>query len=124
MIWRRRSRFDVLALGCNHAINLGLSYQCEVLITIFLISLLVSISTTLVGPLTFLGLMAANLSYLVSRKNHHGAILPLSFLLAVIVLLSDHLILEYVLHMMGSLSIVIECIGGGFFIYMILKRNI
>lgn len=121
-IWRKRYVFDVLALGRDHAINLGLSYQREIVIAVFLISVLVAVSTALVGPLTFLGLMIVNITYYVSRRSQHSYLLPTAFLLATIALISGHLILEYGLGMAGSLSVVLEFIGGTFFIYLILKK--
>lgn len=122
ILWRKRYVFDVLALGRAHAINLGINYQQVVMTTLLFVSILVAISTALVGPLTFLGLMVANLAYLLAGSSQHRNILPTSFLLAVIALVGGQLILEYGLNMAGSLSVVLEFIGGIFFIYLVLKR--
>ncbi|WP_392561921.1 iron chelate uptake ABC transporter family permease subunit [Orbus sturtevantii] len=122
ILWRKCHLFDVLALGRNQAINLGVDYRRTVTTTLLLISILVAVSTALVGPLTFLGLMIANLAYLIAGSNQHRYILPVAFLLAMIALIGGQLILEYVLHMAGALSIVLEFIGGIFFIYLVLKR--
>lgn len=122
VLWRKRYQFDVLALGRNYAINLGIDYQHAVTTTLLLVSILVAISTALVGPLTFLGLMVANLAYLLCGSSQHRYILPCAFLLAVMALIGGQLILEYGLNMVGSLSVVLEFIGGIFFIYLILKR--
>lgn len=122
LLWRMRYCFDVLALGQANAINLGINYRQQITVILLLISILVAISTALVGPLTFLGLMVANLAYFISGSSQHRYLLPVSFLLGVIALIGGQLILEYVLHMAGTLSVVIEFIGGIFFIYMVLKR--
>lgn len=122
ILWRKRYIFDVLALGRNHAINLGVNYNKTVITTLFFLSILVAVSTALVGPLTFLGLMVANLAYLIAGSSQHRFILPTAFLLAVIALIGGQLILEYGLNMAGSLSVVLEFIGGIFFIYLVLKR--
>ncbi|WP_392553521.1 iron chelate uptake ABC transporter family permease subunit [Orbus wheelerorum] len=122
ILWRKRYLFDVLALGRSHAINLGVDYRRTVTTTLLLVSILVAVSTALVGPLTFLGLMVANLAYLLAGSCQHRYILPTAFLLAVIALIGGQLILEYGLHMAGSLSVVLEFIGGIFFIYLVLKR--
>ncbi|WP_392565397.1 iron chelate uptake ABC transporter family permease subunit [Utexia brackfieldae] len=122
LLWRKRYLFDVLALGRNQAINLGIDYRRSVTSTLLFVSILVAISTALVGPLTFLGLMVANLAYLLSGSYQHRYSLPVAFLLAVIALIGGQLILEYGLNMAGSLSVVLEFIGGIFFIYLVLKR--
>lgn len=122
ILWRKRYLFDVLALGRNQSINLGADYQRNVTTILLLVSVLVAVSTALVGPLTFLGLMVANLAYLLSGSSQHRYVLPVAFLLAVIALIGGQLVLEYGLHMAGSLSVVLEFVGGMFFIYLILKR--
>ncbi|RKS87644.1 iron complex transport system permease protein [Orbus hercynius] len=122
VLWRKRYVFDVLALGRAQAINLGIDYRRMVTTTLLLISILVAVSTALVGPLTFLGLMVANLAYLMAGSSQHRYLLPTAFLLAVIALVGGQLILEYGLNMAGSLSVVLEFIGGIFFIYLVLKR--
>lgn len=122
VIWRMRFRFDVLALGRNTAINLGMDYKRSVTIILLLVSVLVAISTALVGPLTFLGFMVANLAYLVVGSSQHRFLLPAAFLLGVVALVGGQLILEHLLNMAGALSVVIEFIGGTLFILLLLKK--
>lgn len=122
VLWHKRYQFDVLLLGRPNAINLGLNYRQIVTMSLFLISVLVAVSTALVGPLSFLGLMVANVAYYLSASNKHKYLFPLAFLLAVIALVGGQLILEHALNMAGSLSVVLEFTGGVFFIYLILKR--
>lgn len=122
LIWRKRHQLDVLALGREQAINLGIDHKRAVTAMLMLVFLLVAISTTLVGPLMFLGLMVANIAYLITGSSQHCYILPMAFLLAIVALTGGQLVLEYGLHMAGSLSVVLEFIGGIFFIYLILKR--
>lgn len=121
-LWRMRFRFDVLALGRDNAINLGIDYQKTVTIILLLVSVLVSISTALVGPFTFLGLLIANLAYSISGSSQHRFLLPTAFLLGIIFLVGGQMFLEHVLNMVGALSIVIEFIGGSLFIFLLLKK--
>ncbi|WP_428978781.1 iron chelate uptake ABC transporter family permease subunit [Brenneria tiliae] len=122
MIWRMRFRFDVLALGRSTAINLGLDYKRSVTVILLLVSVLVAISTALVGPLTFLGFMVANLAYMIIGTSQHRFLLPAAFLLGIIALVGGQLILEHLLDMSGALSVVIEFIGGSLFILLLLKK--
>lgn len=124
ILWRYRFSFDVLALGQTQAINLGIDYKKTVMWLLLLISILIAIATALVGPLTFLGLIAAHLAYHLSGSSQHRFILPFSFLVAVIALIGGQLILQYGLNQVGVLSVVIELIGGLFFIYLVLKRSL
>lgn len=121
-LWRMRFRFDVLALGRDNAINLGIDYQKTITIILLLVSILVSISTALVGPFTFLGLLIANLAYSISGSSQHRFLLPTAFLLGIIFLVGGQMFLEHVLNMVGALSIVIEFIGGSLFIFLLLKK--
>nr|WP_246856738.1 iron chelate uptake ABC transporter family permease subunit [Brenneria sp. CFCC 11842] len=122
MIWRMRFRFDVLALGRSTAINLGVDYKRSVTVILLLVSVLVAISTALVGPLTFLGFMVANLAYMIIGTSQHRFLLPAAFMLGIIALVGGQLILEHLLDMSGALSVVIEFIGGSLFILLLLKK--
>lgn len=120
--WRLRFRFDVLALGRDNAINLGVDYQKSIIVILLLVSVLVAMSTALVGPFTFLGLLIANLAYGISGSHQHRFLLPTTFLLGIIFLVGGQIFLTYVLNLIGVLSIVIEFIGGSFFIFLLLKK--
>ncbi|MDU6409663.1 MAG: iron chelate uptake ABC transporter family permease subunit [Yersiniaceae bacterium] len=117
-IWRMRHSLDVIALGRETAINLGLAYQRHVT----LILLLVAVSTALVGPLTFLGLLVANLAYQVVGSSRHRHLLPGVFLIGVVTLVGGQVILERLLGMAGTLSVVIEFVGGVLFIILLVKK--
>lgn len=121
-IWRMRHCLDIIALGRNTAINLGVAYQKKITTILLLVSLLVAISTALVGPLTFLGLLIANLTYPLVGSFRHQYLLPGVFLLGVITLVGGQLILERLLNMSGTLSVVIEFVGGALFIYLLIKK--
>lgn len=121
-LWRMRFQFDFLALGRDNAINLGVNYHQSVTIILLLVSILVAISTALVGPFTFLGLLIANLAYSISRSSQHRFLLPTAFLLGVIFLVGGQMFLEHVLNMVGAITVVIEFIGGSLFIFLLLKK--
>ncbi len=95
LLWRMRYSFDVMALGQANAINLGINYRKQTTYILLLISVLVAVSTALVGPLTFLGLIVANLAYHISGSSQHRFLMPVAFLLGTIALIGGQLILEY-----------------------------
>ncbi|WP_404813517.1 iron chelate uptake ABC transporter family permease subunit [Indioceanicola profundi] len=119
--WRIMHSFDVLALGRDRAINLGVDHRRMVTIILMLVAILVSVSTALVGPITFFGLLVANLAYLVMPSGKHRHILPAAILLAIICLVGGQMILERVFGFDGNLRIVIEFLGGITFIALLLR---
>lgn len=119
-----RNVFDVLSLGRDVSINLGVNYQKSVTKILILISILVSISTALVGPITFFGLLVASFAYQWSPKGKHIIILPIAVLLSIIFLVGAQFILEQLFNMAGRLSFIIEFIGGIVFLTLLLKGKL
>lgn len=114
--------FDVLALGRAHAINLGIDYRRTVVIILMLVSVLVAVSTALVGPITFFGLLVATLAHSLVGTSRHRYVLPAAALLAVTCLVGGQTILERVFAFDTALSIIIEFLGGIVFIMLVLRR--
>lgn len=123
LVWRLRHRLDVMALGPDSAIALGIAWQRHVTGLLLLISLLVAVSTALVGPMMFLGLLIVNLAYPLISSWRHGYLLPGCVLIGMITLVGGQLILERLLNMAGTLSVVIEFSGGALFIWLLLRKG-
>jgi len=121
IVWRLLPQLDVLALGRETAINLGVPHRQSVLLVLVLVTVLVSVSTALVGPITFFGLLVANLAYLLAGSPRHRHILPVAILLAIICLVGGQTILERVFAFDTALSIVIEFLGGLVFIVLLVR---
>ncbi|WP_051197057.1 iron chelate uptake ABC transporter family permease subunit [Jonesia quinghaiensis] len=122
--WRMRHTLDVMALGRSHAINLGINHHRVVMGVLVLCSLLVSVSTALVGPVTFFGLLVASLAYQMCRTFSHTWLLIITSLLGVITLVGGQLVLEHVFGFSTALSIVIEFVGGILFLTLLLKGSL
>lgn len=123
-IQRLLPTLDALALGRETAICLGVNYRRTVMSILALVTMLVATSTALVGPITFFGLLVANLAYIVSGSSKHRILLPTATLLAVIALLGGQMILESVFAFDTSLSIIIEFLGGVMFIILLLRGTV
>lgn len=125
--WRNRHRLDVLLLGRDQAINLGIDHRRAVTGILIMVSVLVSASTALVGPLnasepiSFFGVLIANLSYVLIRGYNHRYLLPASILLGFLLLTGGQLVLENLLGFDSAVGIVIEFAGGLTFILLLLK---
>ncbi|WP_375642314.1 iron chelate uptake ABC transporter family permease subunit [Bartonella sp. CM100XJJH] len=122
--WQSRHLLDILALGRENALNLGVNYHKSATAVLIFVSILVSISTALVGPVTFFGLLVANLSYELSPQAKHSVVLPIAILLAIICLVGGQFILEQIFHMAGRLSFIIEFCGGIVFLMLLMKGKL
>jgi iron complex transport system permease protein len=118
-----RRRYDVLALGRDIAVNLGVDYRRTLMLTLAAIAVLVSVSTALVGPVTFFGLLVSNLAYQAMGSDRHRHTVPAAVLLSVIFLVGGQTLLERVLGLNTTVSVVIEFLGGLMFLVLILRRG-
>ncbi len=115
--------FDVLSLGRPAAISLGVEHKRVVTIILMLISILVAVSTALVGPVMFFGLLVAALANSAAGSGKHCYVLPAAILIAIVCLVGGQVILERIFAFDTALSIVIEFLGGIVFIVLILRRG-
>lgn len=121
VLWRMGHTFDVLSLGKATAINLGVEYRRTVVTILVIVSILVSVSTALVGPITFFGLLVASLAHGLVGNSKHKYVLPAAVLLGVIALVGGQTLFERVFEFDTALSIIVEFLGGLVFIFLILR---
>lgn len=114
---------DVLALGRDHAISLGVDYEHVVNRLLIVAAALIAVATALVGPITFLGLLAANLAYQLLNTFRHTYLLSGAVLVALVALVGGQLIVERVLSFSTTLSVIINFIGGVYFIALLVKES-
>ena len=120
-LWRLHRSLDVVSLGRATAIGLGVDYKATVLKLLVIMAVLVSVSTALVGPVTFFGLLVVSLAHALAGDGRHRHILPASILIAVICLVGGQALMERVFSFGTALSIIIEFLGGLVFIGLILR---
>ncbi|OIQ28033.1 MAG: enterobactin ABC transporter permease [Alphaproteobacteria bacterium MedPE-SWcel] len=119
--WRMRHRLDVLALGPVVSTSLGEPPLKGQRWALLLISVLVSVSTALVGPVAFFGLLVSALTYMVLPTYRHAVLLPGSALIAGVILVGGQWALERVFSFSTPLSVVVEFLGGLVFLLLLLK---
>lgn len=117
------AKLDVVSLGQDHAINLGISYQKIVLKNLMNTAVLVSVSTALVGPITFLGILVVSVSRKLVNTYKHSYRIIITSLVSMVLLISTLLFTERILQFTTTMSVLINFIGGSLFIYMILKEK-
>lgn len=114
---------DVLSLGREHAVNLGIPYDSVIKRLLIVVAIFISIATALVGPITFLGLLVANVAYEFMRTYKHREIIIGAILISTIALIGGQLVVQHVFTFSTPLSVIINFIGGVYFLYLLLKEN-
>ncbi|HEF7756023.1 TPA: iron chelate uptake ABC transporter family permease subunit [Campylobacter jejuni] len=122
-IFRYMKFLDPLNLGKDLAINLGINYQKISKQLMIIIAILTSISTALVGPITFLGLLVVNITYELFKTAKHSILLSACILISILALLGGVFFVSRVFDYNATISVVINFLGGIYFIYLVLKGN-
>jgi iron complex transport system permease protein len=121
--WRLLPRLDVMLLGRDAAIGLGVDHRRLVIQVLTLVAILTSVSTALVGPITFLGLLVANFAYVIVPGFRHIHVVPAAALIAIITLGGGQLVLERVFALNAALPMVIEFTGGVVLIALLIRSS-
>lgn len=114
---------DVLTLGRAQAINLGVDYDRTIKKLLLGVVLFISIATALVGPISFLGLIVANLSRQLFKTYKHTQLIAGSALIGAVLLLFGQLIVDQVFHYAVPISVFITVGGGLYFLYLLLTQK-
>ncbi|WP_374055651.1 iron chelate uptake ABC transporter family permease subunit [Rossellomorea sp. FM04394] len=121
--WRKIHYLDVMSLGRAMSINLGVPYDQIVRRMLVISSVLIAVSTALVGPITFFGLIVANLAYQFFRTYKHSIFITGASLMSVVALVGGQWVVERIFTFSTTLSVIVNFIGGLYFIYLLLKES-
>jgi len=114
---------DVMSLGRDQAINLGVPYNYVVKRLLIIVAILIAVATALIGPITFLGLLVVNVAYEVMKTFRHFYIIIGAVLASIIALVGGQLIVEEIFQFSTTISVIINFVGGIYFIYILLKGS-
>ncbi|MGW8531643.1 iron chelate uptake ABC transporter family permease subunit [Nocardiopsis sp. NPDC055824] len=123
LLWAGSRRLDVVALGRDASTGLGLDHRRETMRVLFLVSVLMAVSTALVGPMTFLGFLVATLAYQFTGTHAHRYVFPVAVLTCFVVLSGAYFVMRNVFYANGVVSIIIELVGGLVFLFVILRKG-
>ncbi len=123
LLLARSRRLDVVALGRDITQNLGIRHRAEVMKVLLLVSILMAVSTALVGPMTFLGFLVATLAYQLADTYDHRRVFPVAALLGFVVLAGAYFVMKHVFYAQGVVSIIIELVGGSVFLLVVLRKG-
>ncbi|MEG1002316.1 MAG: iron chelate uptake ABC transporter family permease subunit [Clostridium sp.] len=116
-------KLDVMSLGRDQAINLGINYDKLSKKILIIVTSLVALSTALVGPITFLGILVVNLTYEIFKTFNHKEMLLGGIIISVLALVGGQFLVERVFKFNTTIGIIINFIGGVYFIYLLLKES-
>ena len=123
VLWLRSTKLNVLGLGRETATNLGVNHKKDTIIVLIMVSMLMAVSTALVGPMTFLGFLVAMIAYQLADTYDHRHVFPMAWLVGFVVLSGSYFVLKNFFYAEGSVGIIIEVVGGSFFLAYILRKG-
>ncbi len=114
---------DVLSLGREQAINLGVDYEKSIRRLMLAVALYIAIATALVGPISFLGLITANVSRQLFKTYRHSVLIAGSVFVGMIILTSGQFIVEHFTTYNVPVSVFITIGGGAYFLYLVITAT-
>lgn len=120
---RELALLDVLTLGRDQAVNLGVDYDRAIRRLLLGVALCIAIATAMVGPISFLGLIIANLSRRLLKTYRHSQLIAGAALFGMIVLAGGQMIVEQVFVYAVPVSVFITVGGGIYFLYLLLGKR-
>ena len=125
IFWLRKdlALLDVITLGKHQAINLGVDYDRCIRRLLLGVTLCIAVATAMVGPISFLGLIIANLSRQLLKTYRHSQLILGSTFFGMIVLVGGQMIVEHIFTYSVPISVFITVSGGLYFLYLLLKSR-
>lgn len=121
---RRELRMlDVITLGRHQAINLGVDYDRVIRRLMLGVVLCIAVATAMVGPISFLGLIIANLARQLLRTYRHSHLIPGAALMGMVSIVAGQLVSQHIFHYAVPVSTFITIGGGIYFLYLLLVRK-
>ncbi|MBQ8312303.1 MAG: iron chelate uptake ABC transporter family permease subunit [Clostridia bacterium] len=114
---------DVITMGRDQAINLGVDYDSTIRRLLFGVVLCMAVATATIGPVSFLGLIVANLSRQIFRTYRHSHLIAGASLLGMLALIGGQLVSQHVFHFTVPVSTFVTIAGGVYFLYLLLSRK-
>ncbi|MGP9536507.1 iron chelate uptake ABC transporter family permease subunit [Brachybacterium sp. AOP43-C2-M15] len=123
LIWANARRLNVISLGRDVCINVGVDHGRQTIYMLVLVSILMAVSTALVGPMTFFGFLVATLTFQLAGTHDHRRLLPIGVLTGFVVLAGAYFVMNHVFYAQGVVSIIIELVGGTVFLVVIMRKG-
>ena len=123
IIFSKSSKLNVIGLGSRASTNLGIDHKKTVIYSLIGISILMSVSTALIGPMNFFGFLVVSLTYEFANTYDHKYLFMMALFLAFFILTTSYFIMNHIFNANGVVSILIELVGGLYFIYIVFRKG-
>ena len=114
---------DVITLGKEQAINLGVDYDRCIRRLLMGVTACIAVATAMVGPISFLGLIIANLGRQIMKTYLHSYLIPGTAMFGMMALVGGQLLVEHVFHYAVPVSTFITLSGGIYFLWLLLRAK-
>lgn len=122
-LWKDLKLLDVITLGKDQAINLGVDYDRTVRRLLLGVVLCIAVATAMVGPISFLGLIIANLARQLLKTHKHSHLIVGSALMGMLAIIAGQLISQHIFSYNVPISTFITIGGGIYFLYLLLFKK-
>ena len=122
-LWEDLKLLDVITLGKAQAINLGVDYDRTVRRLLLGVVLCIAIATAMVGPISFLGLIIANLSRQMLKTHRHTHLITGAALVGMLAMIAGQLVSQHIFSYAVPISTFITIGGGIYFLYLLLTKK-
>ena len=122
-LWKDLMLLDIITLGKDQAVNLGVDYDRTVRKLLLGVVLCIAVATAMVGPISFLGLIIANLARQLLKTYRHGQLIVGSALMGMLAIISAQLISQHIFSYAVPVSTFITIGGGIYFLYLLLFKK-
>lgn len=122
-LWKDLKLLDVITLGKDQAINLGVDYDRTIRRLLLGVVLCIAIATAMVGPISFLGLIIANLARQMLRTHKHSHLIVGSALMGMLAIIAGQMVSQHVFSYAVPISTFITIGGGIYFLYLLLFKK-
>ena len=120
---RELKLLDVITMGRDQAINLGVDYDTVIRRLLFGVVLCMAVATATIGPVSFLGLIVANLSRQVLKTYKHTHLIVGASLMGMLALIGGQLISQHIFHFTVPVSTFVTIAGGVYFLWLLLSKK-
>ena len=122
-LWKDLMLLDVITLGKAQAINLGVDYDRTVRKLLLGVVLCIAVATAMVGPISFLGLIIANLARQLFKTHKHSYLIIGSVLMGMLAMIAGQLVSQHIFSYAVPISTFITIGGGMYFLYLLLFKK-
>ena len=123
--WLRKDLaiLDVISLGRKQAVSLGVDYERTLRRLMVGVALYIAVATALVGPLSFLGLITANVARQLFTTYRHTWLIAGSACVGMLILTAGQFVVEHGMVYAVPVSVFVTIGGGIYFLYLVLTAG-